>query len=74
MKILYLKGYKWSLSQIQRVRIDCVGYILYEALAKHQTFFKKTLKSKDVSTRTVNFEIQLFCNFISFNSVDVAFY
>ena len=74
MKILYLKGYKWSLSQIQRVRIDCVGYILYEALTKDQTFFKKTLKSKDVSTRTVNFEIQLFCNFISFKSVDVAFY
>ena len=41
MKILYLKGYKWLLSQTQRVRIEFLGYIRYEALAKHiNPFFK----------------------------------
>ena len=45
MKILYLKGYKWLLSENQRVRNDFFGYRRYEALAKHvKAFFKKTLK------------------------------
>ena len=35
MKILYLKGYKWLLSQNQRVRNDFFGYRQCEALAKH---------------------------------------
>ena len=42
MKILYLKDYKWLLSQSQQVRIDFLGYIGYEALAKHiKHFFEK---------------------------------
>ena len=35
MKILYLKGCKWLLSQKQRVRNDVFGYRRYETLAKH---------------------------------------
>ena len=35
MKNLYLRSYKWLLSQNQRVRIDFLGYIRYEPLAKH---------------------------------------
>ena len=35
MKILYLKGHKWLLSQNQRVKIDFLGYGWYKALAKH---------------------------------------
>ena len=42
MNILYLKGYKWLLSQNQRVIIDFLGYIQNEALAKHiKPFLKK---------------------------------
>ena len=45
MKILHLKGCKWLLPQNQRVRINFLGYIGYEALAKHiKRFVKKTLK------------------------------
>ena len=45
MKILYLKGYKWLLSENQRVRNDFFGYRRHEALAKHvKAFFKKALK------------------------------
>ena len=44
MKILYLKTYKWLLSQNQPVRIDFLGYKWYEALAKHIKSFLKTLK------------------------------
>ena len=40
MKIL--KGYKWLLSQNQRVRIDFLGYRWYEALTKNiELFYKK---------------------------------
>ena len=47
MKILYLKGYKWLLSQNQRVRIDFLGYRRYNALAKHiKPFFKKNVNVK----------------------------
>ena len=35
MKISYLKGYKWLFPQNQRVRIDILSYIRYEALVKH---------------------------------------
>ena len=43
MKILYLKGYKWLLSQNQQVRIDFLGYRRYEALAKYiKPFLKNT--------------------------------
>ena len=42
MKILYLKGYKWLLSQNQRVTNDFFGYRRYEAQAKHiEPFLKK---------------------------------
>ena len=42
MKMLYLKGSKWSLPQNQRVRINFLGYLGYEALAKHiKRFVKK---------------------------------
>ena len=42
MKMLYLKGYKWLLSQNQRARIDFLGYRRYEAQATHiKSFFKK---------------------------------
>ena len=42
MNILYLKGYKWLLSQNQRVRNGFFGYSQYEALAVHiKPFFKK---------------------------------
>ena len=42
MRILYFKGYKWFLSQNQRVRIDFLIYRRYEVLAKHiKPFFKK---------------------------------
>ena len=46
MKILYLKGYKSLLSQNQQVRIDFLGYIQYEALAKHIKPFLKNIKVK----------------------------
>ena len=45
MKILYLKGYKWLLSQNQQARNDFSGYRQYEVLAKHiKPFLKKALK------------------------------
>ena len=47
MKKMYLKDYKWLLSQDQWVRTDCLGYMQYEALAKHiKPFFKKNIKVK----------------------------
>ena len=47
MKILYLKGSKWLLSQNQRVRIEALGYRSYEALAKDiKPFFLKNNKVK----------------------------
>ena len=33
MKILYLKGYKWFLSQNQQVRNDFFGYTQYDVSA-----------------------------------------
>ena len=54
VKILYLKGYKWLLSQKKRVRIDFFGYIRCEALARHiKPFKRKKLKWKDVSVPTI---------------------
>ena len=45
MKTLYLKGYKWLLSQTQRLRIDFLGCRRYKALAKHvKPFLEKILK------------------------------
>ena len=35
MKILYLKRYKWLLSQKQRVKNHFFGYRRYDALTKH---------------------------------------
>ena len=43
MRILDLKGYKWLLSQNQRVRINFLGYVRYEEMARHikaQLFFR----------------------------------
>ena len=44
MKILYLKGYKRLLRQNQRVIIDFLVYIRYEAQAKHIKPFLKNIK------------------------------
>ena len=45
IKILYLKGYKWLLSQNQRVRNGCFGCRRYEALVKQiKPFLIRTLK------------------------------
>ena len=46
MKIWYLKGCMWLLSQNQRVRNDFFGYRRYEALAKHIKTFLKNIKVK----------------------------
>ena len=46
MKILYLKGCKWLLSQNQHVRSDFFGYRRYEALAKHIKPFFQTSNIK----------------------------
>ena len=56
MKILYLKGCKWLLSQNQQVRNDFFGYRWYETLARHiKPFLKKALKWKDISVQTMSF-------------------
>ena len=52
MKILNLKGYKWLLSQNQRVRNDFFDY-RQDGYA-YQIFFKKALKQKDVSAQANN--------------------
>ena len=44
MKILYLKGRKWLLSQNERVKNYFFGYSCYEALTKHIKPFNKPLK------------------------------
>ena len=44
MKILYLKGCKWLLSQNQWVRNDFFGYRWYEAVAKHIKLFITNIK------------------------------
>ena len=42
MKVLCLKCYTWLLLLNQRARIDFLGHIWYEALAKHiKPFFEK---------------------------------
>ena len=47
MKILYLKGYKWLLSQNQQVRNEFFGYRWYKPLAKHiKPFLKKYYSEK----------------------------
>ena len=53
MKMLYLEGCKWLLSQNQGVRNYYFGYSKYEALAKHIKSLKKTLKWMDVSVLTI---------------------
>ena len=57
MKSLYLKGYKWLLSQNQRVRNDFFGYRRYYTRAKHIKLLKKTLKCKDFSTRWLSVSV-----------------
>ena len=60
MKILYLKGYKWLLSQNRQVRTDFLGYMRYEALAKHiKLFFKKKHYSERTSVPRVNAIIEI---------------
>ena len=45
MKTLYLKGYKWLISQNQQVRNDFIGHGWYEALGKDaKPTFNKILK------------------------------
>ena len=47
MKILYLKGCKWTLPQNQRVRNDFFGYRRYEELAKHtKPFLSNKVKGR----------------------------
>ena len=46
MKILYLKGYLWLLSQNQRVRNVFLGYRWYRAQAKHVNPFLQNIKVK----------------------------
>ena len=47
MKILYLKGYKWLLSQNQGLRNDFFGHKRYYELAKYiKTSLKKNIKLK----------------------------
>ena len=56
MKILYLKGYRWLLSQNQQVRNDFSGYRGYEALAKHiKPFFTKHLSERTSVPRLIFF-------------------
>ena len=75
MKILYLKGYKWLLSQNQRVRIDFLGNRPYEALIKHiKSFLKKQSKTMSVprlhdilgldlkNTQTTFLDFDRFCD------------
>ena len=50
MEILYSKSYKWFLSQNQQVRIVFLGYMRYEALAKHiKPFLKNKVKVRQCS-------------------------
>ena len=44
MKILYVKDYKWSLSQNLRLRNGFYGYRRQEALVMHIKHFQKALK------------------------------
>ena len=46
MEILYLKGYKWLLSQNLRVRNDFFDYRRSKALAKHIKRFLRNIKVK----------------------------
>ena len=49
MKILYLKGYEWLLSQNQQIGNDFFCYIWYLAFAKHiKPVFKKNIKVKGI--------------------------
>ena len=50
-----MKGFKWLLSQNQRVRVDCLAYRRWKAPAKYiKPLLKKTLNSNDVSTWTIH--------------------
>ena len=49
MKMLYLKGCKWLLSQNQRIKNDFLGYWRYYALAKHIKPFLKKHQSESTS-------------------------
>ena len=59
--MLHLKGYKWLLSQNQRVRNDFFGYRWYWTLAKHiKPFLRKTLNWKNVIALTLAFFMKYF--------------
>ena len=62
LKILYLKGYKWLLSQKQLVRIDFLCYKRSKALAMHIKPFLK----QDFSERMSVTGLLLIKVFISF--------
>ena len=50
-----MKGYKWLLSQNQRVRVDFLAYRRWKAPAKYiKPFSKKTLNSNDVNAWTIH--------------------
>ena len=69
MELLYLKDYKWVLSQNELVRIDFLGYRRYELLAKHiKPFFQKKLKRKDAIAPTIGISI-----FSPLKSLDILF-
>ena len=46
MNILFLKDYKWLLSQNQRLRFDVFGFGRYKALAQHIKSFLENIKVK----------------------------
>ena len=56
-------GYKWLLSQNQRLRNDFFGYRRYYTRAKHIKLFKKTWKCKGFSTRWLTVSVNSsYCN------------
>ena len=73
MKILYLKGYKWLLSQNQRVRIDFLVYTRYEVLAKHIKPFCPLKFRPKVCANNVDFlTIKITSKKVSGNKVDFS--
>ena len=60
MKILYLKGYEWLLSQNQLLRNDFFGYRRYEALTQHIKPFLKNIKGKERQFLHCNISINFY--------------
>ena len=56
MKILYLKGFKWLLSQNKRVRIDFLGYRWYEGLLSISNLFDIMVYMKFLMTSVIKLD------------------